>query len=255
MPISLTALALLCLAAFLAGVVDAIAGGGGLVTLPALLAAGLPPQLALGTNKGQSVFGSFASLVQFTRAGLVNRRRALATFPAGLAGSLLGAALLLELDPAVLRPLVLALLVIAGAAVALRRPGAERPTHPPPRRATLIAVAVALVLGGYDGFFGPGTGTFLILLFVSLLGSTLPAASADAKVVNFASNLAAVSLFAYRGVVIWAIALPMAAAQALGGIAGTHLAVKGGARVIRVAVLLVIAGLVVKLAIDLVRSG
>jgi uncharacterized membrane protein YfcA len=237
------------------GVVDAVAGGGGLVTLPVLLAVGLPPQAALGTNKGQSVFGALASLVQFSRAGLVNRRRALATFPAGLAGSLLGAALLLRLDPAVLRPMVLVLLVVAGAVLALRRPAPQAAPRAAPRAATAIAAAVALVIGTYDGFFGPGTGTFLIIAFVSLLGSTLPSASADAKVVNFASNLAAVALFASQGVIHWAIALPMAAAQALGGLTGAHLAVKGGARLIRWVVLGVVVALVAKLAIDLVRVG
>ncbi len=253
MPVSLPVLALLCLAAFVAGVVDAIAGGGGLVTLPALLAAGLPPHLALGTNKGQSVFGAAASLAQFWRAGLVNRKRALATFPVALLGSLAGASLLLQLDPAVLRPLVLVLLVAAGATVALRRPASSAPSRAVPRRATLIAVGVSAVIATYDGFFGPGTGTFLIVAFVGLLGSTLPAASADAKVVNFGSNLAAVALFAARGVVIWPVAVPMAVAQGLGGLTGAHLAVRGGARVIRFTVLCVVAALVVKLTVDLVR--
>src|SRR5690349_18739752 len=105
-----TTLALLAFAAFCAGVVDAIAGGGGLVTVPALLAAGLPPQLALGTNKGQSVFGAAASLFRFSRAGLVDPARARIAFPCGLAGSLAGAALLTALSPHLLRPIVLGLL-------------------------------------------------------------------------------------------------------------------------------------------------
>lgn len=121
-------MALLVLASLLAGVVDAIAGGGGLVTLPALLAAGLPPALALGTNKGQSVFGSGAAMLRFAAAGFVDRRVALVTFPAGLAGSLAGAALVLLVPPTVLRPLVLALLVVVAVVMKLR------PATPPERQ-------------------------------------------------------------------------------------------------------------------------
>ncbi len=242
-------LALLVLAAFVAGLVDAIAGGGGLLTLPSLLAVGLPPHLALGTNKGQSVFGALAATYRYARSGLVDAGQAAWTFPSGLVGSLLGAALLLALDPTVLRPVVLALLVFAGAVVAFRRPA---PVHqrPRPEHARAVAVAIALAIGAYDGFFGPGTGTFLFLAFFTVLGETAPRATADAKVVNVASNLAAVALFAARGVVLWQVALPMAAGQFAGGWVGAHLAVKGGERLIRRAVLLVVLALVVKLACD-----
>jgi len=248
-----TALALLVTAAFLAGGVDAIAGGGGLLTLPALLAAGLPPHLALGTNKGQSVFGTAAALARFARAGRVDAQLAVRTFPLGLLGSLAGAAGALAVPPAVLRPLVLVLLVCAAAFVALRRPtegqGGARPVG-----AAWAAPLAALLLGTYDGFFGPGTGTFLIVAWVALLGRGLTAASADAKVVNFASNLAAVALFASRGSVAWGVALPMAAAQFAGGALGAHVAVKGGDGLVRRAVLAVVLALVVKLGVDLYRG-
>ena len=244
-------IALLSLAALAAGLVDAIAGGGGLVTVPALLAAGLPPALALGTNKGQSVFGSGAALLRFSRAGLVDGRVARATFPAGLLGSLGGAALVLLVPPGALRPIVLALLVVVAVVLALRpaapAPGAAR------RRPAWVAAAIALAIGAYDGFFGPGTGTFLIFAFVVFLGARMQEASADAKVVNFASNLAALALFASRGLVVWPVALPMAAGQFAGGTIGAHLAVRGGDRVVRWVVLLVVAALVVKLGADLVR--
>lgn len=234
--------------------VDAIAGGGGLITLPALLAAGLEPHFALGTNKGQSVFGSFASVFRYARAGLVHPERAKVTFPMGAVGALVGAALLLVLDREVLRPLVLVLLIAAGAFVAIKRPG-HTPPGPPPKRPLLIAGAVALGIGAYDGFFGPGTGTFLIIAFVTLLHATLPEATADAKVVNFASNLATVVLMAIAGKVVWVIALPMAAGQFVGGLVGASLAIKGGAKVIRTVVLTVVAGLVAKLGYDLLTRG
>jgi uncharacterized protein len=250
---TLPQIALLTAVALVAGTVDAIAGGGGLLTLPALLAAGLPPHLALGTNKGQSVFGSFAALARFTHAGLVDGPRARVTFPAGLAGALLGAALVLVVPPAALRPIVLVLLAAAALFIGLRRPrpspaGAEAT---PVRAHTAVAALVALAIGAYDGFFGPGTGTFLIVAFVGLLGDGMARASASAKVVNFASNLAAVALFASRGVVVWKIALPMAAAQLVGGWAGAHFAVRRGDTLVRKVVVGVALALAAKLAWDM----
>ncbi len=240
--------------ALAAGSIDAIAGGGGLLTLPALLATGLPPHLALGTNKGQSVFGSGAALARFARAGLVERRRAWVSFPAGLAGSFLGAALVLLIEPEVLRPLVLALLVAAALFLAFRPSVRERDAAGPVFGSTVLAGAIALGIGAYDGFFGPGTGTFLTIAFVLVLGDAMARASANAKVVNFASNLAAMILFASRGLVIWKVALPMAAAQLAGGWIGAQFAVRGGDRVVRRVVLAVVIALAAKLAADLVRG-
>ena len=245
-----TILALTAVAA-VAGFIDAIAGGGGLLTVPALLAAGVPEQVLFGTNKGASVFGSGAALVRFWRAGLVDRAWARVLFPLGVLGSFAGAALLLSLDPKVLRPLVLVLLVVAGVVVAFVRPRVVPAGTPRPPRARQLAALIALLVGAYDGFFGPGTGTFLILGFVTFLHVSLQEASANAKVVNFASNLAALLLFAVRGVVLWKVSLPMAAGQYLGGTLGAHVTVRGGDRVVRPVVLLVVIGLVTKLALDL----
>src|SRR5216683_2277410 len=251
----------LTLAALAAGMVDAVAGGSGVVAVPALLAAGLPPHLALGTNKAQGVFGTCASTLRYARAGLLDARRARVTFPAGLAGSLCGAALVLLVPPSTLRPLVLVLLVAVAVALALR-PSTATPTATPTSPSTwarraprLAAAAVALVLGAYDGFFGPGSGTFLILAFAFLFDLPLQRASADAKPVNFASNLAALALFSARGAVLWEIALPMAAAQFAGGWLGAHFAVRGGDRLVRAVVLLVVLALVSKLAADMLRAS
>ncbi|RYZ36274.1 MAG: transporter [Myxococcaceae bacterium] len=245
-------LVLLCLAALSAGFVDAIAGGGGLITLPALLTAGFPTHLALGTNKGQSVFGSGAAMVRFARAGLVDKKLAKVTFPFGLMGAFGGAALVLLLRPEVLKPLVLVLLIAVAVFLAFRRSPPKRDgVEPSPRpRAQALGALIALGIGTYDGFFGPGTGTFLIVAFSSLLGHGLARASADAKVVNFASNLASVTLFALRGVVLWKVALPMAAAQFTGAWLGAHVAVKGGDKLVRIVVLCVVAALVLKLGHD-----
>jgi uncharacterized protein len=240
----------LVVVAFLGGLVDAIAGGGGLLCLPALLAIGLPPHVALGTNKGQAVWGTGASLIGYVRAGLVDRKRAPGVFAAGFAGSLGGAALVLLLAPDVLRPVVLVLLVVVAAFLAFRPP-----LHPAPPRVSLrwevpVALALAVVFGAYDGFFGPGTGTFLIIGFVFLLGHGLTRASAEAKVVNFASNLAAFLLFAAKGSVDWSVALPMAVAQLVGGYVGSQVALRGGDRLVRWVVLGVVVALVLKLGHD-----
>jgi uncharacterized membrane protein YfcA len=242
-------LVLLICAALGAGTVDAIAGGGGLITVPALLAAGLPPHAALATNKGQSVFGSCAALITFWRAGRITRGLAPWTFSLGLAGSLAGAAAVLAVSPDRLRPVIIVLLIVAAGLLVIRKP--KRDEDVVTSRGFGWALALAAVIGAYDGFFGPGTGTFLIVGFVVLCGASLPRATADAKVVNFASNLAALILFAAQGVVVWKIALPMAAAQLVGGMLGARLAIRGGAQVIRIAVVAVSLGLVIKLAHDL----
>ena len=237
--------------ALAAGTVDAIGGGGGLLTVPALLAAGLPPHLALGTNKGQSVFGAAAALVRFSRAGLVPFHRARWTFPLGFIGALAGARLVLWMRPEVLRPLVLVLLV-AGAVLVLLRPRVKGGRAP--SAAIAPAAALALATGAYDGFFGPGTGTLLIVGLAGLLHLPLQQASAEAKAVNFASNLAGLLVFAARGTVVWHTALPMAAGQLLGGWLGAHLMVRGGERIVRWVVLSVVAALLLKLSFDALRA-
>jgi uncharacterized membrane protein YfcA len=237
--------------ALAAGAVDAVAGGGGLLTVPALVAAGLPPHLAIATNKGQSSFGAASALAAYWRAGLVEPRRARLGFALGFAGSVGGALLVLRVRPEVLRPVVLALLAGTALFVGLRR-GPPRPeARVPPERAAPVAGALALLLGAYDGFFGPGTGTFLIAGHVALLGDPPVRASAAAKVVNFASNLSALLLFAWQGAVVWRLALPMAAAQLVGGQVGARLAVRGGDVLVRRALLAVVLALCAKLARDL----
>ncbi len=247
-----TTTAALCAAAFAAGTIDAIAGGGGLITVPALLAAGLPTHIALGTNKGQSTFGSLSALANYARAGALDRARAPLSFAGGFLGSLCGAALVLVVPPAALRPVVLVLLVGVAAALAFRPDLGTRPGTPlSPRRAAILALLIATAVGAYDGFFGPGTGTFLIMAYVTWMHDALTRASANAKVVNFASNLAALAIFTHRGVVRWDVALPMAAAQFLGGALGARIAIRSGARLVRVVVLCVVSALALKLASDL----
>ena len=244
-------LALLAFAAFAAGLVDAIAGGGGLLTVPALLAAGLPPQVAIATNKGQACFGAVSSFVSFWTRDGIDRKRAPLGFACGFVGSLAGAQVLLLVRPEPLKPVVLVLLLLAAGFVAWPRKPSKGTAH---SWATIALVPIAFSLGFYDGFFGPGVGSMLIVVFVLLYGDTLTRASGNAKVVNLASNIAALLLFASRGAVLWKIALPMAVANATGAFVGAHLAVKRGDRFVRVIVLVVVAALVVKIALDLLRQ-
>jgi len=235
--------------------VDAIAGGGGLVTVPALLLAGLPPHVALGTNKGQSVFGSSAAILRYRMAGFIDGKIATVSIPLGFAGSIAGAALALVLRPEVLRPIVLMLLLVVAALMASGRLRPRGGDASPPANALLIVGAIAIVLGAYDGFFGPGVGTFIIAAIAGFLHRPLERATADAKVLNFASNFAAVVMFASRGAVLWAVALPMATTQVLGGFLGAHLVVRRGERFIRVVVLIVVAALVFWLLKDMIGLG
>jgi uncharacterized membrane protein YfcA len=246
------AYALLPLVGFAAGFVDSVAGGGGLLTVPALLTAGLPPHVALGTNKGQAVFGALSSTAGYARRGYVDWGRAPLAFVSGFVGSLVGAFAQLAVRPGVLRPVVIALLIAAAVVVAWPRPHA---TRAPLRHARLWGTTAAFLLGAYDGFFGPGVGTMLLVASVLVYADPLARASGNAKVVNLAANLSAFVLFTLRGNVLFAVALPMAAANMGGAWVGSHMAVRRGDKFIRGVVLAVVGVLVVKLATDLRGGG
>lgn len=249
-------IAFLAAAAFVAGLVDSIAGGGGLVTVPALLWAGLPPQIALATNKGQASFGAVSSFASFWSRGGIDKPRAPLGFVFGFVGSMCGAQVLLLVKPEPLKPIVIVLLMLAAGVVGWpRKPKGSTGGESHPRAWAMRALApLAFVLGFYDGFFGPGVGSMLIVMFVLVFDDTLTRASGNAKVINLASNVAALLLFAYRGTVLWSIALPMAAANAAGAFVGSRLAVKGGDRFVRVVVLVVVAALVVKMTLSLLAG-
>lgn len=264
------ALLLLCAVALVAGLIDAIAGGGGLLSLPALLMVLPDARIALGTGKAQSSFGTAASLYSYARAGHVDRRRALPSFVAGGIGAFVGVQVVLVLKPEIIRPVVLVLLVAAALFFAVRgrprdkRAAAERS----PAAAAIPAgisiarsqpVLVASVIGGaigfYDGFFGPGAGTFLIASYVAVFGDDLPHATANAKVTNFASNIVALGAFAAAGKVDFRIAIPMAGAQVIGGYLGARAAIRGGDRLVRAGVLVVTLAMAVRLGWQILGSA
>ncbi|WP_395670562.1 TSUP family transporter [Phenylobacterium sp.] len=241
-------IAILCAVAVAAGFVDAIAGGGGLLTVPALLAAGLPPVAAIATNKVQSCCGTAAATFNFWRAGRIDFNLLRWPLLGSFLGSAIGGLLLTIADPAFLA-LVLPLLLVAVAAYFLFGPRASDEDI----RARLTPAAFALVAAGvgfYDGFFGPGAGSFFALGLVTLMGMGLTRATAHTKALNFTSNIVSVVIFGLGGHVVWGLGLMMAVGQVAGGWLGSHTAMRFGPRVIRPLLVIVCLAMVAKLLSD-----
>jgi len=233
-------------AAFLAGFVDAIAGGGGMITVPALLIGGLDPLTALGTNKLQSLFGSGSATISYARKGHVNLASLLPAAALAFAGSAVGALLAANLPLDLLRTL-LPFLLIAIAVYFAVKPGLsdiDRERRISPRSFALFVVPL---VGAYDGLFGPGTGSFFMLAFVGLAGYGVLKATAHTKLLNFASNIGGFAVFAAVGSIHWKLGLAMGVAQFLGARLGAASAMRFGARLIRPLLVTVCIALAVKL--------
>ena len=232
MVLSPLAFALLVLAAAIAGFVDSIAGGGGIITLPALLAAGLPPHLALGTNKLQSSFGSLTATLRYRAAGIIRIRDLLPGIAATAAGAALGALAVGAMDTTFLKVLIPVLLLAIVAFLALKprfgMAAAERRLPP-----LAFWLGAGLFLGFYDGFFGPGTGTFWAMALVGLLGLEMKGATAATKAANFTSNIVSLGVFLAAGTVLFPIGLAMGAAQAGGALVGSRMVLRRGATFVR----------------------
>ncbi|MBK1718743.1 hypothetical protein CKO27_14030 [Thiocystis violacea] len=218
--------------ALVAGGVDAIAGGGGLLSIPALLWAGLTPLETLATNKAQAVFGSGMATFQFVRKGLVDLRAIALTLLCAFVGSALGAVLVQRIDSALLERLIPILLIAFALYFWLSPRVSDLDSH---RRIGDVAFALSIGfgVGFYDGFFGPGTGTFLAMGYIALLGHNLRRATAHSKALNFTSNLAALLLFLQGGHILWPLALAMAVGQMIGAWIGSHLVLRHGAALVR----------------------
>jgi uncharacterized membrane protein YfcA len=240
---------LLCAAAFLAGFVDSIAGGGGLITVPAMLIAGIPPLQTLGTNKVQSVFGAASATLAYARKGHVRLREQLPMALAAVMGGALGAALATLVPGRILQAVMPVLLVAIALYFAFKPNLSDVDTH---RRITPFAFGLTLVplIGFYDGVFGPGTGSFLMLSFVTLAGFGMLKATAHTKLLNFGSNLGALVIFASFGATLWKIGLSMGACQFLGAQFGSRLAMRIGAKLIRPLLVVVCIAFTIKLLAD-----
>lgn len=243
-------------AVFLAGLVDSIAGGGGLLSVPAYLAAGLPPHFALGNNKFSSSFGTLFATLRYQQHGLIDVRVALLSAILALGGSFLGASAVLLVRPDFLRWLLIALIpAVAVITLANKRLGREDHSRRLPRRRKYVLAALAaLLIGFYDGFFGPGTGTFLILFYTLALKYDFVTANANTKVVNLASNIAAVATFIAHGKILYAIGIPAAAAGIVGNLLGARLVIRRGSRVIRPVFLFSLLLLFAKILYDLIAA-
>ena len=247
--LALHLLALLFLAAMLAGFIDAIAGGGGMVTIPAMLLAGIPPLQVLGTNKLQAVFGSGTASWTYARHGHVDLNGQwpmVATAAAGAAGG----ALLATIMPTDWLRAVLPLLLVAIALYFGLRRGigaAERHHRISP---LLFGLTFVPAIGFYDGVFGPGTGSFLMLGFVTLAGYGILKATAHTKFLNFGSNVGALAVFLAAGAVLWKVGLVMGAGQWIGARLGSRFAMRQGARVIRPLLVVVSLALALRLLAD-----
>ena len=240
---------IVCQLLFLAGFVDSIAGGGGLISLPAYLLAGLPTHLAIGTNKLSSACGTSLTTIRFIRKGLVRWKLALPGVAAAMLGSSLGSRLSLAADERLIRGLLLAVLPIAAFLVLNRRlfPDREQDEEVSPRRTLLVCLISALVIGFYDGFYGPGTGTFLIVAFTVFAKLSVGTANAQAKVINLTTNLTALAVFLRGGTVLAPLGLAAAGCNMLGNYLGSGLAMSKGAKITRPIILGVLALLLVKI--------
>ena len=237
---------ILILAAFLAGFVDAIAGGGGMVTVPVLLLCGLSPVQALSTNKLQGAFGAGTAALAYARAGHV---KPLDQWPMALAAVLAAAAgsgLALFLPPDLLRR-VMPFFLIAIALYFWLKPGLSDEDSHVRLSPSVFGASVVPALALYDGFFGPGTGSFYMLAFVLLAGQGVLKATAHTKFLNFASNVGSLAVFAFGGHILWVTGLAMAAAQVAGATLGAKAAMRLGAGLIRPLLVVVCLALAARL--------
>ncbi len=240
-----TTLTLLFGAALLAGFVDSIAGGGGLITMPALLLAGVPPVAAIGTNKSQSIFGTGIAATTLVRRGLINPREIRPAFIRSMIGSAIGAIVVQQINTEMFDFIVPVVVGLIGAyflfAPSLGNTDTVARLTPPVYRNTAVPV-----IGFYDGFFGPGTGAFFALSGVSLRGLGIVKATAWAKALNLASNFAALVVFIIGGQIVWAATVVMMGGQFIGANVGTRVMISGGTRIIRPLVVLVSAAMLLK---------
>ncbi|MCB0308910.1 MAG: TSUP family transporter [Bdellovibrionales bacterium] len=244
---------ILVIAGFLAGFVDSIVGGGGLISLPTLLALGFPPNLAIGSNKIIGVAASGASSLRYGLAGKIDWKLLIPMTLSAFIFSLFGAFAATHANPNFLKPFSFIMLVlVAGYAFTKKDWGLvtsqERLTHP------MAKVLIGGTIGFYDGFFGPGTGTFLMAAFILLFGKELLQASANSRLINYASNIGALIVFVSLKNIDFYAVWPAAIASFIGSTTGASVSLKIGARLIKPIFMLIVSLLIVKIGFDLFAS-
>jgi uncharacterized membrane protein YfcA len=244
-------LLILCPLVFLASFVDSIAGGGGLISIPSYLLVGVPIKVAYGTNKFAMSFATTTASINYLRSGCVVPRAAIAGALAALPGSWLGTLLAVHLSDRVLQIVLMIMLPLAAAfVVGNRRPAASEKAALPPARTVVYCIIIGLVIGAYDGFFGPGAGMFYTLALAGAVRLDLVKATGTAKVINFASCLASALTFFSDGDILFSLAFPAMASAIVGSFIGSKLAIKIGVKFIRTVLVIVMILLFVKIASD-----
>lgn len=251
-----TTILILCLVAFLAGFVDAIVGGGGLIQTPTaiLLLPQFPVATVIGSLKISSFSGTAFAARQYLKRQKINWQLLSIMMLVAMVASFSGSQLLTVVSNSFMKPLLLVVLVfVAIYTYSKKNFGNQIVKQHSSKQQLWYGLAISVVIGFYDGFIGPGTGSFFILAFVSIMGYDFLLASTNAKMVNLATNAGSIVLFLLKGKIVWAIALPMAASNAVGGIIGAKFAISKGNQFIRVFFLLVVIGTLVRFAWDVFR--
>ena len=241
---------IVCPFLFLAGLIDAIGGGGGLISLPAYLIAGLPPHAAVATNKLSSACGTTLATLRFIKNGLVNLKLAIPSVIAAIIGSSIGANLSLLIKEEIMLYIMIAILPICAFLVLNKKlfhDGGENEITLD-RRTYITATIAALVIGMYDGFYGPGAGTFLIIAFTVFAKISMKTANAQAKVINLTSNITSLIIFLINGEVLFSVGIVAAACNMLGGYIGAGLVMKNGAKIVKPSIIFVLILLALKVA-------
>lgn len=251
--VSIQMLLFIMIGGFLAAYVDSVVGGGGLIAVPVLLAAGLPPAVALGTNKLAGTMSSLTSTVSFLRSGHIDLKTVRGLFLLSAAGAILGTTVLRSIPSDFLKPLVVVMLIVITAYTLVRKNWGSRLTFEgfTAKTAALMGIA-AFAIGFYDGFFGPGTGSFLIFAFL-MLGLDFVKAAGNAKVLNFGSNLASLGTFILLGSINFRVGIPMGIAMICGSLLGSRMAIRKGSAYVRPLFIAVCAVLVGKQVWDLLQ--
>ena len=242
---------IVCPLVFLAGFIDAIAGGGGLISLPAYLIAGLPPHSAIGTNKFSACLGTTVATWHYARCGFIKWRQVAPAVVLALAGSALGARLALLVDSEIFKIIMLVILPLTACYVLRRRNLGDDRIPFSTSKTSMIASALALLIGIYDGFYGPGTGTFLMLLLSAMAHMSLKEAAGTTKAINLSTNVAALAVFLWHGVV-W---IPLALVASVFGIAGNYIGARyftsKESRIARPIIIIVLSIFFIKICFEL----
>jgi uncharacterized membrane protein YfcA len=247
-----TKIILLCMAGFLAAFVDSIAGGGGLISVPAFMLAGLPPHMVLGTNKFSATAGSFTSSLKFIKSGNANFKLLKYLIPFTFIGSMLGVRAVLNIDQKFLNGLVLILIMFIGIYTLFSKSlGLQDKFQGLTKKNVFFGIILALSLGFYDGFFGPGTGSFLVFGFISIFGFNFLVSSANARILNFTSNVTALVLFAINGKINYTLGVPVAICMIIGARLGTSVALNKGSKLIKPIFVTMSLAVAVKMLLDI----